>query len=222
MARAQAFVFDAYGTLFDVHSVVVALKEVTAGAEAVSLQWRAKQLEYSWLRSLMGHYVDFWTVTDEALQFALKRFGIEVTPAQHAAILDAYLHLPAYPEIPATLAALAPRPCLMLSNGAPRMLEAAVTSSGLAGKFTHILSADQVKLYKPAPRVYALVPAALALPKEAIVFVSSNSFDVIGAKAYGFQVAWVNRAHAQADVLGIAPDFVLSRLDELPQVFPAE
>jgi 2-haloacid dehalogenase len=222
MTRAQAFVFDAYGTLFDVHSVVVALQDVTADAEAVSLQWRAKQLEYSWLRSLMGCYVDFWTVTDEALQFALKRFGIEVTPAQHAAILKAYLHLSTYPEIPATLEALAPRPCLILSNGAPPMLEAAVKSSGLAGKFTHILSADQIKVYKPAPQVYALVPSALGLPKEGIVFVSSNSFDVIGAKAYGFQVAWVNRTHAQADVLGIAPDFVLSRLDELPQVFPAE
>ena len=102
------------------------------------------------------------------------------------------------------------------------MLEAAVTSSGLAGKFTHILSADQVKVYKPDPRVYALVPAALGLPKEEIVFVSSNSFDVMGAKSYGFQVAWVNRTQAQADALGIVPDFVLSRLDELPQVFPAE
>jgi 2-haloacid dehalogenase len=222
MARAQAFAFDAYGTLFDVHSVVVALQGLTGEAESVSLQWRAKQLEYSWLRSLMGRYVDFWTVTDEALQFALKRAGIEVTPAQHAAILNAYLHLSAYPDIPETLAALAPRPCLVLSNGAPHMLEAAVTSSGLAGKFTHVLSADQVKVYKPDPRVYALVPAALGLPKEEIVFVSSNSFDVMGAKAYGFQVAWVNRLQAQADALGIAPDFVLSRLDELPQVLPAE
>jgi 2-haloacid dehalogenase len=222
MARAQAFAFDAYGTLFDVHSVVVALKDVTADAESVSIQWRAKQLEYSWLRALMGRYVDFWMVTDEALRFALKRFGIEVTPAQHAAILNAYLHLSAYAEIPATLAALAPRPCLVLSNGAPHMLEAAVTSSGLAGKFTHILSADQVKVYKPDPQVYAMVPAALGLPKEEIVFVSSNSFDVMGGKAYGFQVAWVNRLHAQADALGIAPDFVLSRLDELPHVFPGE
>ena len=222
MARAQAFVFDAYGTLFDVHSVVVALQGLTVDAESVSMLWRAKQLEYSWLRSLMGRYVDFWTVTDEALQFALNHFGIEVTPAQHAAILNAYLHLSAYPEIPATLAALAPRPCLILSNGAPHMLEAAVTSSGLAGKFAHILSADQAKVYKPDPRVYALVPAALGLPKEEIVFVTSNSFDVMGAKAYGFQVAWVNRIHAQADTLGIAPDSVLSRLDELPQLFPAE
>ena len=222
MARAQAFVFDAYGTLFDVHSVVVALKNMTADAVSVSMQWRAKQLEYSWLRSLMGRYVDFWTVTDEALQFALKRFGIEVSPAQHEDILKAYLHLSAYPEIPATLAALAPRPCLILSNGAPHMLEAAVQSSGLSGQFTHILSADQINVYKPDPRVYALAPAALGLAKQEIVFVSSNSFDVMGAKAYGFQVAWVNRTHAQADALGIAADFVLSGLGELPQIFPAE
>jgi 2-haloacid dehalogenase len=222
MAKAHAFVFDAYGTLFDVHSVVAALREVTLDAEAVSLQWRAKQLEYTWLRSLMGRYVDFWAVTDEAMRFALKRFGIKVTPVQHAALLEAYLHLLTYPEIPAMLAALAPRPCGILSNGSPRMLEAAVASSGLAGKFTHILSADRVKVYKPDPRVYELAPKALGLPREAIVFVSSNSFDVMGAKAYGFQVAWINRAQAQADELSIEPDIVLSRLDELPQAFPAQ
>jgi 2-haloacid dehalogenase len=220
MAGARAFVFDAYGTLFDVHSVVAALQMVTAEAEAVSLQWRAKQLEYSWLRSLMGSYADFWAVTDEALRFALKRFGIRVTPDQHAALLEAYLHLSAYPEIPGTLAALAPRPCLILSNGSPRMLEAAVASSGLAGQFTHLLSADLVKAYKPDPRVYALAFNALGLPKEAIVFVSSNSFDVMGAKAYGFQVAWVNRTNTQADELGLAADIVLSRLDDLPHAFP--
>jgi 2-haloacid dehalogenase len=221
MLGAQAFVFDAYGTLFDVHSVVVALKQVTADAEAVSLLWRAKQLEYSWLRSLMGRYVDFWTITDEALRFALKRFGIAVTPDQHAAILSAYLHLTAYPEIPDTLAGLAPRPCLILSNGTPHMLEAAVASSGLSGQFTHILSADAVSVYKPDPRVYALAPKALGLERERIVFVSSNAFDVMGAKAYGFVVAWVNRMQTQADELGIEPDLVLSRLDELPQAYPS-
>ncbi len=222
MAGAQAFVFDAYGTLFDVHSVVEALLGVTPKAEAVSLQWRAKQLEYSWLRSLMGRYVDFWAITDEALRFALKQSGIRVTPPQYAAILAAYLHLSAYPEVPATLAALAPRPCAILSNGAPHMLQAAVESSGLAGKFTHLLSADLVRVYKPDPRVYELVPRALGLSKAAIVFASSNSFDVMGAKAYGFQVAWINRTSARADELGLAPDVVLSRLDELPGAFPAE
>lgn len=221
MARAQAFVFDAYGTLFDVHSVIAALQAVTPEAEAVSQQWRAKQLEYSWLRSLMGRYVDFWAITEEALRFALKRFAVSVTPTQHTMLLKAYLRLSAYPEIPGTLAALAPRPCLILSNGTPPMLETAVESSGLAGKFTHILSADQVRVYKPDPRVYALVPEALGLAKEAVIFVSSNAFDVMGAKAYGFQVAWVNRTHAPADELGLVPDLVLSRLDELPPAFPA-
>jgi 2-haloacid dehalogenase len=221
MARAQAFVFDAYGTLFDVHSVIAALQAVTPEAEAVSQQWRAKQLEYSWLRSLMGHYVDFWAITEEALRFALKRFAVSVTPTQHTMLLNAYLRLSAYPEIPGTLAALAPCPCLILSNGTPPMLKAAVESSGLAGKFTHILSADQVRVYKPDPRVYALVPEALGLAKEAVIFVSSNAFDVMGAKAYGFQVAWVNRTQAPADELGLVPDLVLSRLDELPPAFPA-
>ena len=129
--------------------------------------------------------------------------------------------LAAYPEIPAMLAGIAPRPCAILSNGSPRMLEAAVTSSGLTGHFTHLLSADRVQCYKPDPRVYALAPEALGLPKEAIVFVSSNFFDVMGAKAYGFQVAWINRTQAQADALGLTPDVVLTRLDALPQAFPA-
>jgi 2-haloacid dehalogenase len=220
MVMAQAFVFDAYGTLFDVHSVVTALQDVTAQAEALSLLWRAKQLEYTWLHSLMGRYVDFWTVTDEALRFALKHAGVQCTPAQHATLLNAYLSLAAYPEIPAMLAGLAPRPCALLSNGSPRMLEAVVASSGLTGHFTHLLSADLVKVYKPDARVYALAPQALGLPKEAIVFVSSNSFDVMGAKAYGFQVVWINRAQAQADELGLVPDLILARLDALPDAVP--
>jgi 2-haloacid dehalogenase len=218
---AQAFVFDAYGTLFDVHSVVTALRAVTTEAEAISLLWRRKQLEYTWLRSLMGRYVDFWSITDEALRFALKQYGLSLTPDQHATVLDAYLTLAAYAEIPAMLEGLAPRPCIILSNGAPRMLEAVVAASGLQGKFTHILSADLVKVYKPDPRVYALAPQFLHLPKEAMVFVSSNSFDVLGAKAFGFQVVWVNRTGALADELGITPDRVLSRLNVLPPAFPA-
>jgi 2-haloacid dehalogenase len=221
MVMAQAFVFDAYGTLFDVHSVVMTLQEFTTEAEAISLLWRTKQLEYTWLRSLMGQYVDFWRVTDEALRFALKRYGLSLTPSQYTTILDAYLALAAYPEIPAMLERLVPRPCVILSNGAPHMLEAVVASSGLQGKFTHLLSVDLLKVYKPDPRVYALAPTILGLPKEAMVFVSSNSFDVMGAKAFGFQVVWINRASVQADELGIVPDMVLSRLDKLPEAFPA-
>jgi len=119
------------------------------------------------------------------------------------------------------LVGLAPRPCVILSNGSPRMLAAAVASSGLDGRFAHILSVDRVKVYKPDPRVYELAPQALGLPKEAIVFVSSNAFDVMGAKAYGFQVAWINRMQAELDELGLTPDVILTRLDALPQAFPA-
>ena len=221
LIKAQAFVFDAYGTLFDVHSVVTALRGVTTEAEALSLLWRTKQLEYTWLRSLMGRYSDFWTVTDEALRCALERYQVQLTPTQHAALLKAYLHLTAYAEIPAMLTALAPRPCVILSNGSPRMLHAALDSSGLSGRFTQVLSADLVQHYKPDPQVYALAPQALSLPAEAMLFVSSNAFDVMGAKAYGFQVAWINRAQAQLDPLGLTPDVILTRLDTLPQVCPA-
>lgn len=199
MTRAQAVMFDACGTLLNVHSVVAALQVVTPEAEAVSRQWRAKQLEYSWLRSLMGRYVDFWTVSEEALRFALKHFAVGVTPTQHAMLLKAYSQLSAYPEIPAMLAALALRPCLILSNGRPSMLQAAVESSGPAGKFSYMLSADQVRVYKPDPWVYALVPEVLGLAKAAVVFVSSNVLDVMGAKAYGFQVVWVNRTLRQTN-----------------------
>ena len=220
MLKAQAFVFDAYGTLFDVHSVVTTLQAFTAQAEAVSLLWRMKQLEYTWLRSLMGRYVDFWQVTDEALRFALQRYGVSLTSDQHATILHAYLTLAAYPEIPAMLKRLGSRPCAILSNGAPGMLEKVVAANGLQGKFTHLLSVDRLKIYKPDPRVYALAPDALGCPKEALVFVSSNSFDVVGAKAFGFQVVWINRAGIQAEELGEVPDLILSRLDTLPDAFP--
>src|SRR5262249_26779223 len=142
-------------------------------------------------------------------------------PEQHATLLNVYLELAAYPEIPAVLAGLAPRPCVILSNGSPRMLATAVTSSGLTGQFTHLLSADLVRRYKPDPRGYPRGPEVLGLPKEVIVFVSSNSFDVMGAKAYGFQVVWINRTQAQADALDLTPDVVLTRLDALPQAFPA-
>ena len=186
----------------------------------MSLLWRMKQLEYTWLRSLMGRYVDFWQVTDAALRFAVKRYGLSLTPDQHATILNAYLTLAAYAEIPAMLGQLGARPCAILSNGTPGMLEQVVAANGLQGKFRHILSVDRLRVYKPDPRVYALAPDTLGCAKEAIVFVSSNSFDVVGAKAFGFQTVWINRAGTQADELGIAPDMVLSRLDTLPEAFP--
>jgi 2-haloacid dehalogenase len=219
MPDVRAVVFDAYGTLFDVHSVMAACREVTSDPEALSLQWRAKQLEYTWLRSLMGRYEDFWEVTRAALRFALKRLKLEAGEAQIGRLMDAYLSLQPFPEVPAALRALRPRYTLaILSNGSPRMLQAAVESSGLGPYLQHVLSVDALRVYKPSPAVYELAPKTMGVPENTIVFVSSNAFDVIGAKAYGFQVCWCNRAGAPLDELGFAPDHTLRRLDELPKL----
>ncbi|MBI4841489.1 MAG: haloacid dehalogenase type II [candidate division NC10 bacterium] len=218
MPEVRAFVFDAYGTLFDVHSVVTACRGVTSDPEALSREWRAKQLEYTWLRALMGRYEDFWEVTRAALQFALKRLKIAASQEQVNRLLSAYLSLQPFPEVPATLKTLHSRfPLAILSNGSPRMLQAAVQSSGLEPYLQHVLSVDTLKTYKPNPVVYDLAPRALGLAKETIAFVSSNSFDVVGAKAFGFQVVWCNRTQAPLDELGFAPDFTVSHLDEIPQ-----
>lgn len=217
MPNLRAFVFDAYGTLFDVHSVVAACRELTPDPEALSREWRAKQLEYTWLHALMGRYRDFWEVTGAALRFALRRLKIAATEEQVNRLMSAYLSLQAFPEVPETLRALHPRfPLAILSNGSPRMLRAAVQSSGLQPYLRHVLSVDPLKTYKPSPAVYNLAPKTLGIAKESIAFVSSNSFDVIGAKAFGFQAIWCNRAQAPLDELALAPDFTVSRLDEIP------
>ena len=218
MPDIRAFVFDAYGTLFDVHSVVAACREVTSDPETLSREWRAKQLEYTWLRALMGRYEDFWEITRAALRFALKRLKLSATEGQMDRVMSAYLSLSAFPEVRETLTTLSPRfTTAILSNGSPRMLQAAVESSGLTPYLHHVLSVDACQTYKPSPVVYALAPKALGLAKETIAFVSSNSFDVIGAKAFGFRVVWCNRAEARLDELGILPDVTVARLDEIPR-----
>lgn len=217
MAPVRAFVFDAYGTLFDVHSVIAACRQVTADAEALSQLWRAKQLEYTWLRALMGRYQDFWAVTDAALRFALKKMNINLDAQQHNRLLESYLRLDTYPEIPQALARLSQYTLAILSNGSPRMLDAVVEHTGLTRHLARVISVEEVRTYKPSPVVYDLAPKHLGVPREAIVFVSSNSFDVIGAKAFGFRVCWVNRAGAPLDELGYSPDAVVGRLDEMPK-----
>ena len=216
MAAPRAFVFDAYGTLFDVHSVVEAARAVTTDPQALSLLWRQKQLEYTWLRSLMGRYEDFWLVTGQALRFALRRLGVAAGEAQIESLMEAYLALSPFPEVPGALRALRGTPLAILSNGSPRMLESAVRSSGLAGAFDHVLSVDAVGVYKPSPRVYEMAPRALGLTAGEIVFVSSNGWDVAGAKASGYHAAWCNRAGAPEEELGARADLVVTRLDELP------
>jgi len=212
----HGYVFDAYGTLFDVHSVIEAGRAITADPAALSLLWRQKQLEYTWLRSLMGRYEDFWAVTEAALRFSVRRLGLAADDAQLARLMDAYLSLACFPEVEAALERLAGRPRGILSNGSPRMLAAAVASSGLGRHLQHVLSVDAVKTFKPAPAVYALGPQAFGRPAADLLFVSSNAWDVAGAKSFGYQVAWCNRSGAPAEELGVTADLVITRLDELP------
>jgi 2-haloacid dehalogenase len=213
----RGYVFDAYGTLFDVHSVVEAGREVTADPLALSTLWRQKQLEYTWLRSLMGRYEDFWAVTEAALRYALRALGLRASAVQIGRLMDAYLQLACFPEVPQALARLAPRPRAILSNGSPRMLAAAVESSGLGAQLQHVLSVDALKIFKPAPSVYAMGPEALGIPAGELLFVSSNAWDVAGAKACGYRVAWCNRSGAAPEELGFSPDLVVGRLDHIPQ-----
>ena len=219
MATVRGLVFDAYGTLFDVHSVIAACEEVAPDAPALSATWRVKQLEYTWLRALMGKYEDFWSVTDAALRFALRQHDIALDTTQYQRLLHAYDRLATYPEVPDALRRMQHVPKAILSNGSPRMLQAVVQHNELQDAFTHVLSVDPLRTFKPNPVVYELALSRLGVPKEALVFVSSNSFDVIGAKAFGFQVAWVNRANAPLDELDQQPDVVIQRLDALPQAF---
>ena len=215
MARPKAFVFDAYGTLFDVHSVVEAGRAVTGDPQALSTLWRQKQLEYTWLRALMGRYEDFWAVTEAALRWALGRLGIRAGETEIARLMEAYFSLAPFPEAAGALAAMGGTPLGILSNGSPKMLAAAVRSSGLEGRLAHVLSVDAGRTYKPSPAVYELGTRAFGLPAGDILFVSSNGWDVAGAKAFGYRVCWCNRLGAPRENLGVTPDLEVSRLDEI-------
>jgi 2-haloacid dehalogenase len=213
----RGYVFDAYGTLFDVHSVVDAGRAVTPDPATLSATWRQKQLEYTWLRSLMGTYVDFWALTESALRYTMRRLGLSASETELRHLMEAYLSLAPFPEVPGALARLAGRPRAVLSNGAPSMLAAAVASSGLAAHLEHVISVDAVRTYKPSPRVYALGPGTLGIPAGELLFVSSNGWDVAGAKAFGYRVAWCNRTDAPEEELGVHADVVVRTLDQLPR-----
>jgi 2-haloacid dehalogenase len=213
----RGYVFDAYGTLFDVHSVVEAGREITRDPAALSATWRQKQLEYTWLRALMGRYEDFWAVTEAALRYALRRLGLHASEAQVRRLMDAYLSLTCFPEVRDALERLEGRPRAILSNGSPRMLDAAVRSSNLGRYLEHVISVDAVRTYKPAPAVYALGPTRLGIPASELLFVSSNAWDMAGAKAFGYQVAWCNRGNAPPEELGVSADVVIGDLTQLPR-----
>ncbi len=195
---ADAVVFDAYGTLFDLHAIEAACARVTADPATMSALWRRAQLETTWLRSLMGRYEDFWRITEATLEHAAAAVGARLDLEGRRALMDAWLELPAFPDAAAALHRLAPRPLAVLSNGTPGMLEAALDAAGLLGRFAHVLSADEVRVFKPAPEVYALAERRLGMERRRILFVSGNAWDAAGAKAFGMAVAWVDRAGTPA------------------------
>lgn len=217
--KQRAFLFDAYGTLFDIHSVALRAGEGIAGdLDALSQLWRQKQLEFTWLLALMDRYRDFWHVTEAALRTALAQLHVEASEAQVSQLLDAYLAPAVFPDARVCLEALRDFPRAILSNGSPMMLEAAIRNNGLQSYFSSIISVDQVKTYKPSPRVYQLGPETLQLPAGEILFVSSNAWDAAGAKAFGYSVCWCNRSGRPMDQLGFAPDMVVSSLDQIPSL----
>lgn len=217
--RIKGIIFDLYGTLVDVGAVAEACREVAPDPIAFSNQWRAKQLEYTFLRTLMGQYRDFWKVTGEALAFAVARFALEITAEQRQRLMEAWLLPTPYPEVATALPRLKATYLLaVLSNGTPEMLRSGLKRTALWPHFTSVLSADSVKRYKPSPEVYQLALQQTGLPKDEILFVSSNSWDVVGAKSFGFKACWVNRTGATMDTLGVRPDLVVTNVDELVEV----
>jgi 2-haloacid dehalogenase len=214
--RVKAVAFDMYGTVVDVGAVAEACKEIAPDAVAFTSQWRTKQLEYTFLRSLLGKYQDFWRVSEQALEFTIQRFGLQLSREQRKTLMEAWLHPSPYPEVPSALSRLRERyPLAILSNGSPKMLRTGLERAGLRPCFRWVISVDAVKQYKPSPRVYQLAPKHLRLKKEEILFVSSNSFDVIGAKSFGFKVCWINRSGGLLDPLGPKPDIVVKDFEEL-------
>ncbi|HYT48348.1 MAG TPA: haloacid dehalogenase type II [Burkholderiales bacterium] len=213
----EALVFDAYGTLFDVYSVAQRCDSFWPGkGAALSLAWRAKQLEYTWQRSLMRRYRPFSEVTREALAYACEALGLQLTATQMEALMGEYLMLATYPDVVAALNKMRNKKLAILSNGSPDMLEPLVKQSGL--KFDAVLSVDELQIFKPAPQVYELAATRLKLSKEHIGFVSSNCWDALGAKSFGFSAYWINRAAAPVDRLGFRPDAILKTLGDLLEV----
>jgi 2-haloacid dehalogenase len=214
----KACVFDAYGTLFDVHSAVGKYHDrLGEVADQVSNIWRTKQLEYTWLRSLMKKHADFWQVTQDGLDYALDVFDIRDDALQQD-LVEAYLYLKCYPEVPDTLAALnrSGLQTAILSNGSPAMLDAVVKSNGLADLIPTVLSVERVGVFKPDPKVYQLAVDSLGVTAEEIVFMSSNAWDAAGATAFGLKVAWINRFAQRPERLPFQPAAEIKTLADLP------
>ncbi|MDH3693253.1 MAG: haloacid dehalogenase type II [Gammaproteobacteria bacterium] len=217
-SNIEACVFDAYGTLFDVHSAVDKYREqIGEQADDVSNLWRTKQLQYTWLRSMMKKHVDFWQVTGQALDFALETYSSD-DPNLRQSLMDAYLQLDCYPEVHDILIKLKDNgmKLAILSNGAPNMLQAAVDNSGIGKYLDANISVEDVGIFKPDPSVYQLAVDQLDVSAERVSFQSSNSWDAVGAASFGFRVAWVNRFGQRRERLDSEPHAELKTLSELP------
>jgi 2-haloacid dehalogenase len=221
--RIRALVFDAYGTLYDVASVTALCdKHFPGHGSAISDIWRQKQLEYTWLSSLMGRYQDFWQLTAAGLRFACGARGLELGEDAFRELMENYLQLKPYPEVEDALRELSGRmPLAILSNGSPEMLLKVTQHNGLMRYLKQVLSVHELGVFKPSPRVYELAVKKLGVPKEAVGFVSSNSWDAVGAKAYGFHVFWINRFNRFQEQLGVTPDHEIRTLDEIAPLLPA-
>jgi len=208
------YVFDAYGTLFDFNAAV-ARHRAAAGPEADRFAevWRIKQIEYTWTHTLAGRYVEFWTLTQRALDYCFERFP-SVDRSLKRALLDAYLKLDAYPDALKVLQELRARgeKTAILTNGSPAMVTSAVQAAGLEGALDAVLSVDTVKMFKPRPEVYALVTAHFSCKPADVAFISSNRWDAMGATAFGFRTVWVNRAKAPDEYLDFPPVAVTDSL----------
>jgi 2-haloacid dehalogenase len=224
----SACVFDAYGTLFDVNAAA-RIAAAEPGREALAAiwpklaaDWRAKQLQYTWLRAIMGEHADFWQVTQDGLDWAMEAAGLSDTGLRKR-LLALYRELPAYPEVPAMLAALkaSGRRTAILSNGSPEMLGAAVASAGIGDAIDAVLSVEEVGVFKPDSRVYDLVGVHLGVAPSDVLFVSSNGWDAAGAAHYGFRTVWVNRAGDPEDRLPARPGHVMADLSGIPALAEA-
>ena len=243
----KAIVFDAYGTLYDIQSVAAVTEAAFPGyGEIITQVWRIKQLEYTWLRSLMRRYQDFSVITRDSLAYTLRCLGLKHDPAAFESIIDKYLHLDLYPDATAALAALRGHKLAILSNGSTGMLNALVRNSGLDRVLDATISIDSQKIFKPSPDAYALIEATLDVPPTDVLFVSSNPWDACGAKAFGLNVAWIERVtpeamalacvrsdlvapltmfkaiRTQMDELGLEPDHRIHALSELPDLVAAQ
>ncbi len=221
LENIEACVFDAYGTLFDVNSAArTAQDSLGEKWKPLAELWRTKQLQYTWLRSLGGYHADFWHVTGDALDFALSTLKLDDDPAMRARLMNLYLVLNTYPEVPDTLKRLkrAGMKLAILSNGTPAMLAAAVANAGITDLFDVILSVEEVSVYKPHPSVYALACKRLNVVTPRICFLSSNGWDAYSAKAFGFRTLWCNRFGQAPEQIPETPDAQIATLVELPDI----